>query len=180
MCVYDIPLVYAAINGSEEVACYILEHFPEQAQWNGKITPLRAAVFSSSNNIIAHLIQCGAIPDNDCLGAAMLTGNKEAVILFLKCKKFKPSSFGDLTPVQFAALNNENEILEFLLVNGYPYNELNKKGYNALHIACFLGHIDCALTILSFYRDLKEGDGIVHLKFIVHLSIGLLRLNRLY
>ena len=64
-----------------------------------------------------------------------------------------------LTPLCFAAMADDIEMLEFLLDSGADLDARNKDGATALHGAALLGRYDCASRLLEAGIDPKATDG---------------------
>ena len=111
-------------------------------------TPLTYAITLGNSDIIELILKNGADPNlKDQLGCtpvckAIQLGKLEVVKILKHYRADLDRSDKEYTPIMSAILENQLDILNYLIANGANVNLTDDDGYSALKIAIDMGNID--------------------------------------
>jgi ankyrin repeat protein len=130
-------LHYAAMGGSVEIVNLMLDSGQDinaqNAQNQGGVTPLMAAVFNNRQEVVKFLLEKGAdIEASDSYGR---------------------------TPLSMAVQENKQELVKFLLDKGADIETLDTYAYTPLYVARATGNVDMAQLLLDNGANVDDPVG---------------------
>ncbi|XP_048242766.1 uncharacterized protein LOC124128465 isoform X2 [Haliotis rufescens] len=155
----DRYLFFASEAGNLEEVKRLLTTLGVNVNYRGEgsRTPVMAAVVRGHRDVVKLLVNKGAdvsLVDkdgNNILHYACMEGDVETVKCVLSRNMVDINSRGQRsrTPVMLAAGWGNGELVELLVNEGADVSLVDDEGYNILHLACMIGHLETPEFVLS-------------------------------